>query len=174
MTVLIDVIAVLVGWIAVGVLLMVVLDPRLLRKTAEGVVNIVAWPVVLFQIPSRRRTGRDYRHMAAIRGHNDVVRAVTSALRDVPETALLRRPIRARIAAAIDAAFDAAIDAAEDTGGKPRPEYAGAFLTACSVVDSVFDTAEIAEEEGEPVSMPFVGDLLRALPERSELTGLPS
>lgn len=170
MTVLIDVLAIVVGWTAVGALLLFVLDLRLLRDTAQGVVSILLWPIFLYhQVPSRRRSRHESRRLAAIRGHNDVVKAITSALGDMPETALLLHPLRARISAAIDSALDAAIDAANG-GGTPRREYTGAFLSACAVVDRVFETAETAEAEGDQVSIPFAGDLLRAL-ERSPLTG---
>lgn len=163
MTVLIDVLAVVVGWTAVGWLLLFVLDPRLMRETARGVGNILGWPVVLYhQIPTRRHLRRESRRFAAIRGHNDVVEAVTSVLRDVPETELLVPPLRARIAAAIDAALDTAIEAAGATGGTPRPEYTDAFLSACGVVDGVFQKAATAEAAGD--SVPYVGDLVHALP----------
>lgn len=172
MTVLIDVLAVVIGWTAVGGLLLFVLEPRLMHQTVRGIGGILGWPVVLYrQIPSRRRLRRESRRFAAVRGHNDVVEAVTSVLRDVPETALLVPPLRARIAAAIDAALDAAIDAAGAAGGAPRREYTDAFLSACGVVDGVFQTAATAEAEGKSVSMPYVGDLLRVLPAQSPLTG---
>lgn len=170
MTVLIDVLAIVIGWTAVGALLLFVLDLRLLRETAQGVVSILLWPVFLYQqIPSRRRRRREGRRLATLRGHKDVVRAIGSALGDMPESTPLEHPLRARISAAIDEALDAAIDTAE-RGRTPRREYTDAFLSACAVVDGVFETAETAEDEGERLSMPFASDLLRAL-ERSPLTG---
>lgn len=172
MTVLIDVLAVVIGWTAVGGLLLFVLEPRLMRETVRGVGSILGWPVVLYhQVPTRRHLRRESRRFAALRGHNDVVEAVMSVLRDVPETALLVPPLRARIAAAIDDALDAAIDSSSATGGTPRSEYTDAFLSACGVVDGVFQTAATAEAQGASVSMPFVGDLVRALLAPSRLTG---